>query len=123
MGSINLKEVLVFLDDIIVLSCTLEEHETRLKHVFQQLRANGLKLSPQKCHFFQSSVQYLDHIVSSRGVETDPEKVSALRTWPRPKTLGELKSFLGFSGFFWLCQRLFKNSQTLKRPHWRIPTL
>ena len=100
MGSINLKEVLVFLDDIIVFSSTLEEHEIRLKHVLMQLRENGLKLSPQKCHFFQSSVRYLGHIVSSRGVETDPDKVSALRTWPRPQTLGELKSFLGFAGYY-----------------------
>ncbi|TKS65786.1 Retrovirus-related Pol polyprotein [Collichthys lucidus] len=74
MGSLNLKEVLVFLDDIIVFSSTLEEHEIRLKHVLQQLRENGLKLSPTKCHFFQSSVRYLGHIVSSRGVETDPDK-------------------------------------------------
>lgn len=85
MGSLYLKEVLVFLDDIIVFSSTLEEHETRLLHVLQQLRENGLKLSPAKCRFFQGSVRYLGHIVSSKGVETDPEKVSALRTWPRPK--------------------------------------
>lgn len=100
MGSLNLKEVLVFLDDVIVFSSTIEEHETRLLHVLQQLREYGLKLSPSKCHFFQNSVRYLGHIVSSKGVETDPEKVSALRTWPRPNTLSELKSFLGFAGYY-----------------------
>ncbi len=100
MGSLNLKEVLVFLDDVIVLSSTLEEHEARLLHVLQKLREYGLKLSPSKCRFFQTSVCYLGHIVSSKGVETDSEKVSTLRTWPRPQTLKELKSCLGFAGYY-----------------------
>lgn len=54
MGSLNLKEVLVFLDDVIVFSSTLEEHEARLLRVLQQLREHGLKLSPSKYCFFQS---------------------------------------------------------------------
>lgn len=87
MGDINLKEVLVFLDDLIVFSDSLEEHEARLLHVLQRLRENGLKLSPEKCKFFQTSVHYLGHVVSRNGVETDPGKVSALKTWPKPRTL------------------------------------
>uniref|UniRef100_A0A669EDN0 Gypsy retrotransposon integrase-like protein 1 n=2 Tax=Oreochromis niloticus TaxID=8128 RepID=A0A669EDN0_ORENI len=113
MGSLNLKEVLVFLDDIIVFSSTLEEHETRLLRVLQQLREHGLKLSPQKCSFFQSSVRYLGHIVSSKGVETDPEKVRALKTWPRPQTLSDLKSFLGFAGYY---RRFVKDYSKIVKP-------
>ncbi len=113
VGSLHLKEVLVFLDDIIVFSSTLEEHENRLLHVLQQLRENGLKLSPAKCRFFQGSVRYLGHIVSRKGVETDPEKVSALRTWPRPQTLSELKSFLGFSGYY---RRFIKDYSKIVKP-------
>lgn len=100
MGDINLREVLVFLDDIIVFSRTLEEHETRLTRVLNRLRENGLKLSPEKCRFFQTSVRYLGHIVSRNGVETDPKKTEALKTWPRPQTLKDLRSFLGFSGYY-----------------------
>lgn len=100
MGDIHLREVLVFLDDLIVFSKSLEEHETRLTNVLNRLRENGLKLSPEKCRFFQTSVRYLGHIVSRNGVETDPEKVKALKTWPRPQTLKELRSFLGFSGYY-----------------------
>ena len=113
MGSLNLKEVLVFLDDVIVFSSTLEEHETRLLHVLQQLREYGLKLSPTKCRFFQSSVRYLGHIVSSKGVQTDPEKVSALRTWPVPQTLSDLKSFLGFAGYY---RRYVKDYSKIVKP-------
>lgn len=100
MGDLNRKEVLVFIDDLIVFSETLEEHEARLLRVFNHLKEYGLKLSPEKCHFFQTSVKYLGHIVSQSGVETDPSKTEALKTWPRPTNLKELKSFLGFAGYY-----------------------
>ncbi len=100
MRDINLKEVLVFLDDLIVFSDSLEEHEERLQHVLLRLRENGLKLSPAKCRFFQTSVRYLGHIVSRDGVETDPEKIAATKTWPIPQTLRQLRSFLGFAGYY-----------------------
>ena len=87
MGDLNRKEVLVFIDDVIVFSNTLEEHEIRLRQVLERLKEYGLKLSPEKCKFFQTSVKYLGHIVSENGVETDPGKIEALKTWPRPKNL------------------------------------
>lgn len=68
--------------------------------VLKRLREFGLKLSPEKCKFCQTSVRYLGHIVSQNGVETDPSKVEALKTWPRPKNLKELRSFLEFSGYY-----------------------
>ena len=100
MGDMNLKEAIVFLDDIIIFSETPEEHETRLLRVLNCLKEYGLKLSVEKCKFFQSSVRYLGHIVSRDGVKTDPEKINALKTWPSPKNLKELRSFLGFSGYY-----------------------
>lgn len=93
MGDIHLREVLVFLDDLIVFSKTLEEHEVRLTNVLNCLRENGLKLSPEKCRFYQTSVHYLE-------VEWKPQKIEALKTWPIPQTLKELKSFLSFSGYY-----------------------
>ncbi|KAL0187224.1 hypothetical protein M9458_018894, partial [Cirrhinus mrigala] len=100
MGDLNRKEALVFIDDLIIFSKTLEEHEARLLQVLKRLREYGLKLSPKKCKFFQTSVRYLGHIVSQNGVETDPTKIEALKTWPRPRNLKELKSFIGFSGYY-----------------------
>lgn len=100
MGDLHLKEVLVFLDDLIILSNMLEEHENRLLRVLSRLQEYGLKLSPEKCKFFQKSVKYLGHIVSEKGVETNPEKVTALKSWPVPTNLKTLRSFLGFAGYY-----------------------
>ena len=100
VGDLHLNEVLVFLDDLIVFSETLEEHEARLMKVLTRLRDYGLKLSPEKCHFFKTSVKYLGHVIDAQGVHTDPDKVSALKTWPRPTNRQELKCFLGFAGYY-----------------------
>ncbi|KAL2088055.1 hypothetical protein ACEWY4_016883 [Coilia grayii] len=100
VGDLHLNEVLVFLDDLIVFSKTLEEHETRLMKVLNRLKDYGLKLSPDKCHFFQTSVKDLGHIVDAEGAHTDPSKVSALKEWFRPTNRKELKCFLGFAGYY-----------------------
>ncbi|KAJ0039446.1 hypothetical protein NL108_014130 [Boleophthalmus pectinirostris] len=113
MGSMNLKEVLVFIDDLIVFSSSLEEHEQRLKRVLLRLKEFGLKLAPEKCKFFQSSVRYLGHVVSERGVETDAEKIKALTTWPVPTNLKELRSFLGFAGYY---RRFIQGYSNIVRP-------
>ena len=84
MGELNLKECLIFLDDILFFSETFEEHLERLEAVFSRLRQTGLKLKPSKCEFFKTSVKYLGHVVSQDGVETDPNKIEALTTWPVP---------------------------------------
>ncbi|CAL1612281.1 unnamed protein product [Knipowitschia caucasica] len=113
MGSLHLKEVLVFLDDLIVFSDTLEEHERRLLHVLDKLKEYGLKLSPEKCRFFQTSVRYLGHIVSEKGVETDPDKVFSLKSWPVPYNLKSLRSFLGFAGYY---RRFIQGYATIAKP-------
>ena len=100
VGDMNMKELLVYLDDIIVHAETIEEALNRLVKVLTRLREYGLKLDPKKCKFFQRTVKHLGHIVSEGGVCPDPDKISALTTWPRPQTLRDLKSFLGFTGYF-----------------------
>lgn len=113
MGDLHLKEVLVFLDDLIIYSDTLEEHERRLLRVLNRLREYGLKLSPEKCRFFQTSVRYLGHIVSEKGVQTDPEKIETIKTWPVPQTLKQLRSFLGFAGYY---RRFIKEYSIIAKP-------
>lgn len=79
VGDLHAYEVLVFLDDLIVFSDTLEEHEARLMKVLNHLKDYGLKLSPEKFHFLKTLVKYLGNIVDAWGVHTDPDKISALR--------------------------------------------
>lgn len=100
MGELHLKECLIYLDDIIIYSKTLDEHFERLEAVFKRLQDAGLKLKGSKCEFFLSRVTYLGHVVSAEGVETDPEKIRVLKEWPIPKSLKDLRSFLGFTSYY-----------------------
>ena len=100
MSGINFLEALVYMDDIIVFAKSPEEMEVRLLKVLDRLHECGLKVSPEKCQFFCKSVKYLGHIVSESGVQTDPEKVSAVHNWIRPRNAKELRSFLGLTGYY-----------------------
>ena len=100
LQDISSKECCIYLDDIIVFSSTVEEHVHRLERVFKRLQNCGLKLKPSKCSFFQNSVKYLGHVISEKGVHTDPDKIESLLTWPRPKDIKSLRQFLGFTGYY-----------------------
>ena len=78
MSGLNLEMCLVYLDDIVVYARTPEEHLERLAVVFERLSQAGLKLKPEKCRFFQRSVQFLGHVISHEGIGTDPEKIRAV---------------------------------------------
>ena len=95
-----LQILLVYLDDIIVYSSSIADHLKRLKRVFQKLREHGLKVEAAKCQFFQRRVKYLGHVVSAEGVGTDSAKTEAVASWPTPKTLKDLRSFLGFASYY-----------------------
>lgn len=92
--------VLVFLDDIMVYSDTLDSHLARLDLVLQKLREHGLKVEPQKCCFLQTSVRYLGHVLSAEGVATDFEKTKAVSEWPIPNNARELRAFIGTCSFY-----------------------
>lgn len=94
------QSVLLYLDDVIVFSSTVQQHMERLEVVFQRLQQQNLKVKLSKCHFFQKQVLYLGHVVSEQGVATDPEKVAAVQNWRRPTHLSGLRSFLGFTSYY-----------------------
>lgn len=96
MGELNLKECLIFLDDILIFSESFEEHLSRLEAVFCQLNKHGLKLKASKYEFFKNSLKYLGHVVSENGVHTDPDKIEALTSWPQPTNIKNIKIFSGF---------------------------
>ena len=84
-----------YLDDIIIISSSPEEHLERFRLVFQRFRAHNLKINPDKCDFFRMKVQFLGHIVSKDGLEVDPSKIGAVQIFPVPRSQTEMKSFLG----------------------------
>ena len=92
--------LLVYLDDIILYSNTVEEHIRRLEIIFSKLEAHGLKLKASKCVFFKEKIRFLGHIISSSGVATDPDKIVAVAQWQRPTTVKELRRFLGFTSYY-----------------------
>ena len=113
MGEMNLKECLIFLDDILIFSSDFDEHLKRLESVFSKLEKHNLKLKPSKCEFFMREVKYLGHIVSENGIQTDPEKTEALKSWPVPHNLKTLRSFLGFAGYY---RRFVKDYAKIVKP-------
>ena len=91
---------LVYIDDIIIFSKTFDEHITHLAEVFTRLKSAGLKLKPKKCSIFQTEVAYLGHIVSRDGISTDPAKTKAIREWPTPTNVTEVRRFLGLCSYY-----------------------
>ncbi len=96
----SLQSVLLYLDDVIVFSSSMEQHLQRLEMVLSRLQLKGLKAKLSKCHFFEKEVQYLGHCVSREGVATDPDKISAVENWRVPRDVTEVRSFLGFCSYY-----------------------
>ncbi|MCG7878320.1 MAG: hypothetical protein JAY78_18545, partial [Candidatus Thiodiazotropha taylori] len=113
MGEVNLRDCLIYLDDIIIFSSTVDEHLERLEAVFSRLAQHNLKLKASKCEFLRSKVTYLGHVVSEDGIETDPEKTEAIKTWAVPKSVKDVRSFLGFTGYY---RKFIKNYAKIARP-------
>ena len=113
LGELNMNWCIVYLDDIIIFSDTKEEHLKRLEAVFQKLCAVGLKLKPSKCFFFREEIEYLGHVVSGKGISTNPKKIEAVSKWPTPKTVYDVRSFLGFVGYY---RRFIKNFSRITKP-------
>ena len=99
-GDKQCESLLLYLDDIVVFSSTVEQHLERLRVVLDRLKNEGLKAKLSKCSFFQKEVHYLGHVISRDGVSTEPGKVEAVTNWPMPKTVSELRSFLGFASYY-----------------------
>jgi hypothetical protein len=93
------KCALVFFDDILIYSATLEDHLKHLQQVFELLSRDAWKVKMNKCSFAQNQVSYLGHIVSAAGVATDPAKIQAIAAWPKP---AKCQGITEFSGPCWI---------------------
>ena len=92
--------VVVYLDDILIFTKTLEEHRKVVRKVLEILREHGLSLKPEKCEFEKTSIEYLGVIISHDLVNMDPVKVAEVLEWPTPSNKKEVQSFLGFVNFY-----------------------
>ena len=94
------KTVLIYLDDIIVFSPSIEEHLNQLADVFQLLSSAGLKLKPSKCNLLKQEVLFLGHIVSGSGVQPNPQLISTVKEWKVPVTVRQIQQFLGLCNYY-----------------------
>ena len=94
------KSVLVFLDDILVFSRTKEEHIAHLREVLLRLRKQQLYAKRSKCEFLKAEVEFLGHRIGAAGLSVSQDKVQAVRDWPTPNNVHDVRSFLGLAGFY-----------------------
>ena len=100
LGNLHLHYCIIYLDDVIIFSKTLDEHVFRLRAVFEKLKQVALKLKTSKCEYFRQELTYLGHAVSKYVIQTNPRKVEAICQWPIPSNMTEVRSFLGFTNYY-----------------------
>src|SRR6202034_2405493 len=92
--------VVVYLDDILIFTETMEQHREVTRSVLKLLEENQLFLKPDKCEFEKTKLEYLGVVISHNSVEMDPVKVGGVAEWPTPTSKKEVQSFLGFTNFY-----------------------
>ena len=121
------SSIIIYLDDLLIYSKTVEEHEQHLAAVLAILRTHQLYANVGKCHFAVPQVDFCGHIISSSGIATDPSKIEAIRSWNIPTNLHDLRSFLGLANYY---RRYVRGYSTIAAPlyqrlksrtNWKIP--
>ena len=92
--------VIVFIDDILIFSKSMEEHEEHLRNVFQILMEKKLYAKFKRCEFWLDQVVFLGHVISKAEISVDPSKVEVVVNWARPTNVSEVRSFLGLTSYY-----------------------
>ena len=101
------------MDDILVFGKDLHEHNARLEQVLRRIQTSEATLNLKKCEFAKPSLKYLGHIIDEKGIQADPDKTAAIREMKSPKTVSELRHFLGMANQL---GKLSRNLATLTQP-------
>ena len=108
---------MVFVDDILIYSQSEEKHEDHLRIALLALREHQLYTKFSKCEFWLTEVKFLGHVVSASGVSVDPKKVEVVMSWERPKSVFEIRSFLGLVGYY---RQIIEDFSRLAAPMTRL---
>lgn len=100
MAGLNNEKALIYLDDLICFGRSLDIHNKNLIDIFERLRKVNLKVNPSKCQFLKKELLYLGHLVSSKGVQPDPEKTKVIKNYPKPQSSDEVKRFVAFANYY-----------------------
>ena len=92
--------VSAYIDDVLIFSKSLEEHLHHIGQVLDRLQAAGLKLKPSKCHLVCQQVEYLDHLITPKGLCPNPKKVSAVTDYPTPTPVTQVRQFVGLASYY-----------------------
>jgi hypothetical protein len=106
-------DCLAYLDDLICHSATMEEHAEELDRIFRRLERANFKIQPSKCVFAPDTVEYLGHIVTKEGVKPDPKKTRAVEDFPTPRTVRNVRAFIGLAGYY---RRHVQNFAEIAKP-------
>jgi hypothetical protein len=107
------KFVMVFIDDILIYSKSEEEHAQHLRVILQRLRDHQLYAKFSKCAFWLREVLFLGHVISAEGIAVDPNKVHKVLDWRSPKSVTQIRSFLGLAGYY---RRFIPNFSKIAKP-------
>ena len=107
------KCLVAYIDDLNVYSDNEHEHLHHLELVFQCIEAANLILNPEKCFFFKNHLKFLGYIVTKDGIHTDPDKIKKIIEYPRPKSITQVRAFLGIASYY---RRFIKDFAAIARP-------
>ncbi|GBG88710.1 hypothetical protein CBR_g48239 [Chara braunii] len=109
--------VVVYLNDILIFSKTLQEHQGHLRQVLEKLREANFKINAEKCEWAKTQVLYLGHVLDGNDIKPEDSKIATIRDWPTPRTLTELQSFLGLANYY---RKFVRNFSTIAAPLCRL---
>ena len=109
LRGLEYRFALIYIDDIIIFSKSVDEHLVHLKEVFRRLRDANVKLNPKKCSFVKQRVEYLGHVVTPEGISPNPDKVRVVQEFPTPINVKELRSFVDLANYYRRFVRGFSN--------------